>query len=201
MPIAGLSVTARRDGRKNDWRGASLAILFGFAFAGLGLWTTAKSEPAPPGQPAACAGGVTVLLNGAPLSSGCVLNIKAGSGIMATPSSNPSIAGTDLSFAYNPALLPTHDTIHANENWCDSTNGTLRYTCSLPNKTLANGYNVGMELLLRVDATCAPTCTVNVDGDGDVTITQFDGVSPPNGALVAGQAKRVWYDGTVFRIE
>lgn len=78
------------------------------SLAALALATAlvAAAQPQPPGQPLACGGGVTVLLNGAPLSTGCVLNIKAGNGILATPMANPAIGGTDLSFSYNSALVP-----------------------------------------------------------------------------------------------
>ena len=173
-------------------RYASLALLA----AGLVL-----AQPQPPGPPLACGGGVTVLLNGAPLSAGCVLNIKAGTGIIATPAANPAIGGTDLSFSYNTALIPTHDTIHANENFCDSTNGTVFYTCNLPNKALV-ALARGNVFLLAADTACASGCSLRIDGVGQspITIKQADGVTDPNGLLVAGQARWVWFDGKIFRL-
>lgn len=175
-------------------------------FAGAMGWVTiiehkpVFAQPASPGQPLACGGGVTVLLNGKSLSTGCVLNILAGNGIIATPRADPAIGGTDLSFSYNPVLIPTHDQIHNDENYCNSTNGTTLYTCSLPNKALTSGYVLGMMFLLNVDATCAASCMLNIDGNGVKTITKSDGMTAPGGALIAGQAKLIWYDGTIFRL-
>ena len=171
------------------------------SLAALALATAlvAAAQPQPPGQPLACGGGVTVLLNGAPLSTGCVLNIKAGNGILATPMANPAIGGTDLSFSYNSALVPTHDQVHANENFCDSLNGTTLYTCKLPNKALL-AYARGNTFLLAVDTTCAAGCSVNIDTVGPISIKQSDGTTDPGGLLIAGQAKWIWYDGKIFRL-
>lgn len=160
------------------------------------------AQPSTPGQPLACGGGVTVLLNGAPLASGCVLNIQAGSGIVATPKADPAIGGTDISFSINTAVVPTHDTIHANELYCSSTNGTPAYTCNLPAKALTS-LNVGSMFLLDVDATCAAACTLAIDPGVNIpakSIKKADGTSDPQGSLIVGQAKLVWYDGNVFRL-
>lgn len=159
--------------------------------------------PAPPSTPSVCGGGVTILLNGQTLTNainGCVLNLVTGSGIIESAIPNSSINGTVITFSYNPVLIPTHDTIHNNENYCISSNGTVGYTCSLPNKTLVNGYSPGMLFLLNVDTTCATSCTLNIDSNGPKTITQNDGITPPNSILIAGQAKLIWYDGIVFRL-
>ena len=158
-----------------------------------------RAQPSAPGQPLACGGGITVLLNGVPLSAGCVLNIKAGSGIVATPAANPAIGGTDLSFSYNTALIATHDTTHSNENFCDSTNGTTLYACKLPNKALL-AYARGNTFFLAVDVTCAASCTVNIDTVGPISIKQSDGTTDPGGLLIAGQGKWIWYDGKIFRL-
>jgi hypothetical protein len=171
-------------------RVASLALLGALAL---------EPQPSTPGQPLACEGAVSVLLNGAPLSSGCVLNIKAGNGIIALATADPAIGGTDLSFAYNSALVPTHDTIHADENYCESSNGTIVYTCKLPNKALLT-YQRGQEFLVVTDATCAASCSLNIDILGPKAIKQADGLTDPGGLLIAGQARLIWYDGTVFRL-
>jgi hypothetical protein len=169
---------------------ASLAFLTALALG---------AQPTPPGPPLACGGAVTILLNGVPLSSGCVLNLTAGFGVIVTAAANTGIGGTDLSFSYNSALIPTHDTIHANENYCESTNGTTGYTCQLPDKTLTV-YSRGQLFLIVVDATCVTNCTLNINTVGRTSIKRADGTTDPGGLLIAGQARLIWYDGTVFRL-
>lgn len=143
--------------------------------------------------------GVTVDLNGAVQGTQATLNFISGTGIVQSCVNNVGASRVDCTPSYNSALIPTHDTIHANENYCASTNGTTAYTCSMPDKALT-AYTTGQMFLLNADTTCASTCTLNIDGVGVKTITQSDGVSTPSGALVAGQAKLIWYDGTVMRL-
>jgi hypothetical protein len=69
----------------------------------------------------------------------------------------------------------------------------------MPDKALPS-YSVGQVFLLKVDTTCANTCSLDIDTLGVITITQKDGATAPEGALVAGQAQFVWYDGTVMRL-
>lgn len=174
--------------------------------------------PSTPATPQTCSGSVTVLLNGSPLpgvsgAAGCVLNLTTPgnpSGIVATATPDPSIGGTDISFTPNSVLFPTYDTIHANQGFCQSTNGTTVYHCSLVEPAggkALTAYNLGLEVLLDVDTTCATSCTLSIDsatgssGIEQVTLTQANGTTPPNGTLIAGQAHRVWYDGAVFRME
>jgi hypothetical protein len=61
-------------------------------------------------------------------------------------------------------------------------------------------YGAGQIFLLNVDTTCATSCTVNIDGNGAETITQPNGSTAPTGALIAGQAQLIWFDGTVMRL-
>lgn len=143
--------------------------------------------------------GVTVDLNGAVQGTQATLNFISGTGILQSCVNNAGSSRVDCTPSYNSALIPTHDTIHANENYCASTNATTNYTCSMPNKALT-AYTTGEMFLLNVDTTCASTCTVNIDGLGLKTLTKSDGVSSPSGALVAGQAKPIWYDGSVMRL-
>jgi hypothetical protein len=96
-------------------------------------------------------------------------------------------------------LIPTHDTIHANEIYCASSNGTTGYTCSMPDKALVV-YSVGQMFLLNVDTTCAAACSLNIDSVGVKSIKKKDGVTDPGGVLIAGQAQFVWYDGTLLRL-
>lgn len=143
--------------------------------------------------------GVTVDLNGATQGTQATLNFISGTGILQSCVNNTGSSRVDCTPAYNSALIPTHDTIHANESYCASINGTTAYTCSMPDKALT-AYTAGEMFLLNADTTCATTCTVNIDGLGGKTLTKSDGVSSPAGALVAGQAKLIWYDGSVMRL-
>jgi len=143
--------------------------------------------------------GVTIDLNGAVQGTQATLNFIAGTGIVQSCVNNTGASRVDCTPSYNSALIPTHDTIHANENYCTSTNGTAAYTCSMPDKALLS-YSTGQMFLLNVDTTCATTCTLNIDGVGAKTVTKSDGVSQPAGTLVAGQAQLIWYDGSVMRL-
>jgi hypothetical protein len=141
----------------------------------------------------------TVHQNGMPIGREQSLNFLPNSGTVPACADNPSQNRIDCSFAFNTAVIAAHDQIHANENFCESTNGTALYTCKLPFRALGR-YSAGMTLLLRADATCATTCQLNVDGLGPITIRQSDGVTSPNGAIVAGQPYWIFFDGTIFRL-
>jgi hypothetical protein len=143
--------------------------------------------------------GVTIDLNGTAQGTQAALNFISGTGIIQSCVNNTGASRVDCTPSYNSALIPTHDTIHANESYCASSNGTTAYTCSMPDKALIS-YSTGQVFLLNVDTTCATSCTLNVDGNGIKTITQPNGSTAPTGALVAGQAQLIWYDGTVMRL-
>jgi hypothetical protein len=143
--------------------------------------------------------GVSIELNGTAQGTQAALNFISGTGIIQSCVNNAGASRVDCTPAYNSALIPTHDTIHANESYCASSNGTTAYTCSMPDKALT-AYSTGQMFLLNVDTTCATNCTVNIDGNGVKTITQPNGSTAPTGALVAGQAQLIWFDGTVMRL-
>jgi hypothetical protein len=143
--------------------------------------------------------GLTIDLNGTATGTQPALNFIPGTGIVQVCVNNVSASRVDCTPSMDTALIPTHDTIHANESFCASSNGTTGYTCSMPDKALVS-YSTGQVFLLKVDTTCASTCSLNVDTLGVVSITQKDGASAPAGALVAGQAQLVWYDGVVIRL-
>jgi hypothetical protein len=143
--------------------------------------------------------GVTVDLNGTVEGTQATLNFISGTGILQSCVNNTGASRVDCTPSYNSALIPTHDTIHANEIYCSSSNGSTAYTCSMPDKALT-AYATGQMFLLNVDTTCASTCSLNIDGVGVKTITLPNGTSSPAGALVAGQAQLIWYDGTVMRL-
>jgi hypothetical protein len=143
--------------------------------------------------------GLSIALNGTTQGTQATLNFISGTGIVQSCVNNDGASRVDCTPSYNTALIPTHDTIHANETYCASSNGTTAYTCSMPDKALT-AYSTGQAFLLNVDTTCATSCSLNIDGAGIKTITRKDGVTAPGGDLVAGQAQFVWYDGAVIRL-
>jgi Collagen triple helix repeat (20 copies) len=143
--------------------------------------------------------GVTVDLNGTAQGTQPTLNFISGTGIVQACVNNTSASRVDCTPSFNTALIPTHDTIHANETYCASSNGTTGYTCSMPDKALPS-YSVGQVFLLNVDTTCASSCSLNIDNLGVLTIKEKNGTTDPTGTLVAGQAQFVWYDGTIIRL-
>jgi len=143
--------------------------------------------------------GLTVALNGTTQGTQATLNFNAGTGIIQSCTNNVGASRVDCTPSFNTALIPTHDTLHANESYCSSSNGTTSYTCAMPSKALTT-YTPGQTFLLNVDATCSSSCSLNVDTLGAKSIKKKDGVTDPAGVLVAGQAQFVWFDGTVIRL-
>jgi hypothetical protein len=143
--------------------------------------------------------GLNIALNGTTAGTQATLNFISGTGIVQSCSNNVGASRVDCTPSFNTALIPTHDTIHNDENYCASSNGTTGYTCSMPDKALP-AYALGQAFLLNVDATCASSCSLNIDGLGVKSIKKKDGVTDPGGTLIAGQAQLVWYDGTVIRL-
>lgn len=142
---------------------------------------------------------LNVQVGGKPVGAENTLNLVPGNGILHVCVDDRIEHRVDCTPSFNTALIPTHETIHANENYCLSTNGTNAYTCHLPNSALTS-YRVGMTFLLNVDQDCARYCTLNIDNAGLVSIKKPDGSTDPGGALVAGRPQWVFYDGTVFRL-
>src|ERR1700676_470134 len=78
--------------------------------------------------------GIQIQLNGKSIGYASTLNIQSGNGIMwacIPPTANGAVTCTP---GYNTALIPTHDPIHGNENFCNSTHGTSAFTCTMPSK-------------------------------------------------------------------
>ncbi len=148
---------------------------------------------------AAHAQNLAVQVDGKPVGAKSTLNLIPGNGIMHVCVDNRSQQRIDCTPSFNTAVIPTHDTIHANENYCLSTNGTTQYTCRLPNSAL-KAYRPGMTFLVSVDAACAASCSLNIDNVGLANIKKIDGTTDPGGALIAGQPQWVFYDGVVFRL-
>jgi hypothetical protein len=157
------------------------------------------AQPTAPGAPVISTGQVGILVGGVPIAAEPNINFASSQGILQIASDNPAMSRVDVTPAVNSTYVPTFNQLHANINFCDSVNGTTIYSCDLPSAPLI-GYARGNSFLLAVDTTCAATCTVNISTLGPVAIYQSDGMTAPNGSLIAGQAKWIWYDGKVFRL-
>jgi hypothetical protein len=142
---------------------------------------------------------LTVQVNGTPVGAKTTLNLIPGNGIVHACADNPGQHRVDCTPSVNTALIPTHDSVHANENYCLSANGTNTYTCRMPNSALTS-YRAGMTFVLNVDIDCPAACWLNIDRLGPVNIKKVDGTSDPAGALAAGQPQWIFYDGKVFRL-
>jgi len=147
---------------------------------------------------------VAIQVGGHPVGARSALNFTnaAGtsvSGIIQTCIDNVGANRVDCSSSYNTAFIATHDSVHENENYCNSTNGTPGYTCRLPYKPLGS-YQAGMTFLLTADSTCTTACTLNIDNAGVVNIKKADGTTDPAGTIVASQPQWIFYDGKVFRM-
>jgi hypothetical protein len=148
---------------------------------------------------AASAQSVAVQVGGRLVGTRGALNLEPGSGILETCRDESAANRITCEPSYNSALISTHDSVHNNENYCFSTNGTTLYTCHLPYKVIT-AYQAGMAFVLVADATCSASCALNIDNVGIVNIKKSDGTSDPGGALIAGEPQWVFYDGKVFRL-
>jgi hypothetical protein len=159
--------------------------------------------PAPLFLSLMCAyGQVTIQVGGKQVGTTSTLNFTnagaaPGSGIVQW--CGPGDGRVDCSVSYNTALVATHDSVHRNANYCDSSTGTAQYTCSLPFKRLTQ-YQPGMTFVLRADTTCAAACSLNIDNLGVKSLKKADGATDPAGAITAGQPQWVFFDGAVFRM-
>ena len=161
------------------------------------------SPPAPAVTPPT-ATPLTIMLGGQVVGSTSVLNFQptsaTPSGILAFCAPDAALNSIDCGFNVNSAYAATLAQIENNPNFCNSSNGTTQYTCKMPDTALL-AYRLGQAFLLRVDATCAATCSLQIDGlSSPITIAQADGMTPPNGTLIAGQPRWAFYDGVVFRL-
>lgn len=148
----------------------------------------------------ASAQNITVQVGGRPIGTRGALNLESGNGILES-CRDDGAAGNRItcSPSYNPAVISTHDSVHSNENFCVSTNGTTLYTCKLPQKAITS-YQTGMTFVVLTDAACESSCSLNIDSVGPVVIKKSDGINDPGGALAAGDPQWVFYDGHVFRL-
>lgn len=149
---------------------------------------------------AASAQNITVQVGGRPAGTRGTLNLESGNGILESCRDEGATSNKiTCTPSFNSALIATHDSVHNNENYCFSTNGTTQYTCKMPYKAIA-AYHTGMTFVLLTDAGCSAACSLNVDSIGAVSIKKSDGTTDPGGALAAGEPQWVFYDSKVFRL-
>jgi hypothetical protein len=159
------------------------------------------AQPPAPGSASVATATVNVLVNGTLIGSTPILNFTPGNGMLVTAVPNTVLGSIDIGSNINSVVAPTFQQLYQNPIGCSSNNGTTGFVC---NPTPSNYQGPGRlaRIDLVTDTTCATTCTLTVvSGSGaGIAITQADGVTAPNGLIVAGQMKQLWFDGTVFRI-
>jgi hypothetical protein len=122
--------------------------------------------------------GVTIQVGGMTVGTRGALDLESGNGVLQTCRDDYGGNRIVCTPSYNSALIATHDTIHSNENYCFSSNGTATYTCRMRYKVL----------------------TAYETGAGVKNIKKSDGTTDPQGVLIAGQPQWIFYDGSVFRL-
>ena len=148
-------------------------------------------------------GNLSVLVNGASIASQPAVNFVSGTGITQSCANNAGNGRVDCTPSLNTAVALTNANAQANKPWyCNSTNGTTTYTCTLSASAALTTYTTGQHFLLTVDtASTGAQPTLNIDGLGAKNITRDDGVTvPAAGAIGAGKPYVIYYDGSVFRI-
>jgi len=142
---------------------------------------------------------LAVQVNGNPIGAESTLNLIPGGGMLQVCSDSQNQHRIDCTPSFNTAVIATHDTVHANENYCASTNGSIAYTCRLPNRPLTS-YSAGMTFVLSIDVDCPANCSLNIDNLGAISIKKPDGYNDPGGGLRAGEPQWIFFDGKVFRL-
>jgi len=173
------------------WKILIVAVILDFA----ALLLLKAQPPAPPGPAQAASGTITIMVDGKPINTAGVINIRSGNGVMAMATPNPALSGTDILFDINSVVAATLDQVHNNINFCNSTNGTGQFTCKLPNRALP-AYQAGQVFLLVADQSCT-SCSLNVDNVGSKGIKDAAGNDAPITKLTP---RWIWYDGVVFRV-
>lgn len=161
---------------------------------------------APGSLTATTTGPVLVMLNGQIVGSGSALNIitpGSPNGLVPYAQTDPPLGSIDIGWSVNTAYVASINRVFGNIGFLPSTNGTTSYTVTVP---VDAAPQLGMAFDFLPDVTCATSCTLqfiyggNLEGS-PISIYQSNGTTTPNGLLIGGQAKRIWYDGVVFRIE
>lgn len=111
------------------------------------------------------AGSLNVLVNGSSVASQPGLNFISGTGVVQTCANNSANNRVDCTPSLDTAVALTNANAQANKPWfCNSTNGTTAYTCTLSAAAALTAYTTGMWLTLVVDTTnTSSQPTLNVD--------------------------------------
>ena len=146
-----------------------LLLIAGVIWFGSQLIIHAQT-PASPSQPQAASGTITALVNGVPIATGGTINLKSGTGVIASASPDPSIDGTDISFAAESAVMLERSADQAGIDRAivaTSSGAGLKYTAStLP--ALAN-YTSGQVFVLTPDVPNQANATLDL-GPGPIAI-------------------------------
>jgi hypothetical protein len=132
--------------------------------------------PAPPGQPLAASGTITVLIDGKPINTGGVLNLRSGTGVIAAASPDPAINGTDILFSADTALMLGRATDQAGSDHSIFAISNCPNLCATGKRYAANAsptltaYTRGQFFVFTPDVTPQPGATLNIDGLGPIAI-------------------------------
>jgi hypothetical protein len=146
--------------------------------------------------------GLSIDVNGTAQGTEPTLNLISGSGIVQVCTNNAGANRVDCTPSLNTAVALTIANSQAGKaDFCNSTNGTDAYTCSLSASAQLTAYTTGMHLTLNGDTTSVGAASLNVDSLGTKSIKQSDGVTDPTtGQIVAGRPITLYFDGTVWRL-
>ena len=154
-------------------------------------------------QLAGGAGNLSIFTNGSFTGTRPAVNFATGTGITQSCADNPALNRVDCTPSVNTAVILSIKAAQSGVPLaCNSTTGNVAYTCTLAGtgSAMLTAYTARMQLLLVANATCTAACALNIDGLGNISIKQIDGVTDPGGQIVAGQPYILEYDGTVFRL-
>lgn len=149
-----------------------------------------------------------IWVNGAPIGAIGPLNIMQPTGLPAgcsinwTVTANAALHTTDLAGTVNTACALSISTAQSGApTFCNSSNGTPAYTCSLSATHVLLGYTPGMTILLMADGSNSGPASLNIDNLGVRSIKQTDGTTDPTpGTFLPGHFHLLVFDGTVWRI-
>jgi hypothetical protein len=146
--------------------------------------------------------GLGIDVNGTAQGSQPTLNLISGTGIVQVCVNNTAANRVDCTPSLNTAVALTIANSQAGKaDFCNSTNGTDSYTCTLNASAVLTAYTAGMHLTLSPDTSSSGAASLNVDNVGIKNIKQADGLTDPTTAqIVAGRPITLYYDGTVWRL-
>ena len=146
-------------------------------------------------------GSMSVGLAGVVIGMRPTLNFtNTGTGITQACADNAGANRVDCTLSMNTAAIPTHSTIHANENFPTLTSAGVTALTFTSADAAITAYAKGMCFDFYTDT--ANPVSINIDGLGPKAITLHDGAMPvPAGIVNAGRYFHACYDGSVFRFE